>query len=432
MHFRISGGRPLRGSVNVNGSKNSALAIISAAGLAAQGKTILENVPRYTDIIELTEILRMLGANVSWTDDTSLEIDARGISNHVAPYEKARKLRGSTYIVGLLLARLRRAEVAVPGGCDIGQRPVDFHLKGFAALGAEAWVEHGSILARVPEGLRGARVYIERASFGTTVNLMIAATLGEGSTYLENAAREPEIVDLANFLTALGGTVRGAGTNTIRIEGTKSLRGARYEVIPDRLEAGTYLLAGLATGGEVHVQPVIPEHLLAVLSKLEESGAELDVASDAITIRAPHRGRAVDIQTQPHPGFPTDLHPPFVAALSVADGISVVQETVFDNRFNYANELVRLGASIQVERETAIVRGVEGLSGAPVEARDIRGGAALVIAGLAARGATRVGGIQHIARGYQGMDSKLQDIGADILLVGGAVSEVEPEVPGTP
>lgn len=432
MHFRISGGRPLRGSVNVNGSKNSALAIISAAALAAKGRTVLENVPRYTDIMDLTEILRVLGAEVTWPETNVLEIDARGITHHVAPYERARKLRGSTYIVGLLLARLGRAEVAVPGGCDIGARPVDFHIKGFTALGAEAWVEHGSILARVPGGLRGARVYVERASFGTTVNLMIAATLAEGTTYLENAAREPEIVDLANFLTALGATVRGAGTNTIRIEGSRNLSGARYEIIPDRLEAGTYLLAGMATGGEVRVQPVIPEHLLAVRSKLEEAGARLDVASDAITIHAPGRGHAVDIQTQPHPGFPTDLHPPFVAALALAEGISVVQETVFDNRFNYANELVRLGASIQVERETAIVRGVEGLSSAPVEARDIRGGAALVLAGLAARGETRVGGIQHIARGYEDMEVKLRGLGADIVLEEEEPSEVKPGVAGTP
>ncbi len=414
MHFTITGGTPLKGSISVNGAKNSALAIISAAALAAEGATYLENVPLYTDILDLCEILRALGAEVTFVDRRVLKIDAKNLTNHVAPYEKARKLRGSTYIVGLLLARLGRAEVAMPGGCDIGARPIDFHLRGFEALGAKAWVEHGSILAEARSGLSGTNLFIDRASFGATINLMIASSLARGTTYLENAAREPEIVDLANFLTGLGATVRGAGTSTIRIEGAKRLHGGRHEIIPDRLEAGTYLMAGLASGGEVAVKGVIPEHLATVCAKLEEAGAALEISADAIQLKAPARVRAVDVQTQPHPGFPTDLHPPLVAALARADGISLVQETVFENRFHYVNELARMGANVRVDRDTAIVRGQERLSGAPVEAPDIRGGAALVIAGLAAEGRTVVGGLQYVERGYEDLEGKLSQLGADV------------------
>jgi UDP-N-acetylglucosamine 1-carboxyvinyltransferase len=412
--FVIRGGPTLSGSVAINGSKNSALSIITAAALAAEGTTVLENVPRYTDILDLCEILRDLGCRVAFVGPKTLAIEAAELSNPVALYRLARKLRGSTYLVGLLLARLGRAEVALPGGCDIGPRPVDFHLKGFQALGAAAWVERGSILAEAPGGLHGASFYVERASFGTTVNLMIAASLASGTTILENAAREPEIVDLANFLTAMGVTVRGAGTNQIRIEGATELEGVHHEIIPDRLEAGTYLLAGLITGGEVSVRSVIPEHLGVVLTKLQEAGAELTVGEDTVTLSAPRTIRAVDIQTMPHPGFPTDLQQPFTAVLSVADGISVVQETVFENRFGYTNELIRMGANIKVERDTAIVRGVPQLTGAVVEARDIRGGAALVLAGLAAEGTTEVLGLPVIERGYEEIDRKLQALGADI------------------
>lgn len=414
MHFTITGGRPLKGSISVNGAKNSALAIISAAALASEGATYLENVPLYTDILDLCEILRALGAEVTFVDRRVLKIEARNLDNHVAPYDKARKLRGSTYIVGLLLARLGKAEVAMPGGCDIGARPIDFHLKGFEALGAKARVEHGSILAEASGGLAGTNLFIDRASFGATINLMIASSLAQGTTYLENAAREPEIVDLANFLTGLGATVRGAGTSTIRIEGAKRLHGGRHEIIPDRLEAGTYLMAGLASHGQVEVKGVIPEHLATVCAKLEEAGAAVEISADAIRLEAPPRVRAVDVQTQPHPGFPTDLHPPMVAALARADGISLVQETVFENRFHYVNELARMGASVRVDRDTAIVRGQERLSGAPVEAPDIRGGAALVIAALAAEGRTIVSGLQFVERGYEDLEGKLCQLGANV------------------
>lgn len=414
--YRIDGGNRLIGSVQITGSKNSALPIITAAALAADGESTIENIPRYTDILDLIEILKSLGAEAEFIEPKTLRISARNLNDYVAPYELARRLRGSTYIVGLLLARLGKADVAVPGGCDIGARPVDFHLKGFEALGARAWVEHGAIQAETPR-LSGARFYVDRKSHGTTCNLMIAASLADGTTVLENAAQEPEIVDLANFLNAMGGRVRGAGTDMVRIEGVRRMHGAPHEIIPDRLEAGTFLLAGAATGGRVRVAPVIPEHLKALFSKLSEAGAMVETDEDSATVDAPQRLRAVDIQTQPHPGYPTDLQPQMVAAMTLADGVSVVEETIFDNRFGYANELVRLGAQVKVEHNSAIVRGTQVLTGAPVVASDIRGGAALVIAGLAAQGRTDVNGVRHIARGFEQLEQKLANLGAEISVV---------------
>ncbi|OLZ09988.1 UDP-N-acetylglucosamine 1-carboxyvinyltransferase [Sulfobacillus thermosulfidooxidans] len=410
----IEGRYPLTGEVSVEGSKNSALPIITAAALAAEGTSVLENVPRYTDIMDLCQILRELGAEVEWIGESRLKITARSLSNYHAPYELAKKLRGSTYVVGLLLARLKQADVAFPGGCQIGSRPVNFHVQGFQALGATMWLEHGSIHGKVENRLVGTRIYIERASFGTTINLMIAASLAEGTTTLENAAMEPEIVDLANFLNAMGAKVRGAGTNLIRIEGVDVLHGAHHEIIPDRLEAGTYLIAAGVTGGVVTVTNVIPEHLRTVLLKLEQAGAEIEEDMDWIRIVVNRRLQSVDIETLPHPGFPTDLHPQMVSLLSLANGVAVVQETVFENRFGYAHDLVRLGADIKLERETAIVRGVEQLTGAPVQAQDIRGGAALVLAGLGALGTTIVEGVEYIDRGYHALEHKLRLLGAKI------------------
>lgn len=410
----IEGQHSLAGEVSIEGSKNSALPIITAAALASEGISILENVPRYTDILDLCEILRQLGATVTWHHDTQLRIDASQLQGHVAPYELASKLRGSTYVLGLLLARLGKADVAFPGGCQIGSRPVNFHVRGFEALGATMGLEHGSILGQVDGPLKGARIYIERASFGTTINLMIAGSLAEGVTTLENAAMEPEVVDMANFLNAMGGRVRGAGTNLIRIEGVPTLHGTHHEIIPDRLEAGTYLIAGAITGGVVTVTNVIPEHLRTVLLKLEQAGAEIEEDMDWIRLTMSRRPMSVDVETLPYPGFPTDLHPQMVALLSMADGVAVVEETVFENRFGYTHDLVRLGANIKVERETAIVRGVEVLTGAPVEAQDIRGGAALVLAALGALGTTIVDKVEYIDRGYHGIERKLAQLGAAI------------------
>ena len=411
--FVIRGGRPLSGSVAIGGAKNSALPIVTAAALASEGESILDNVPNNSDIHHLCQILRELGAKLEWVEESTLRVQARELSNHVAPYNIARKLRGSTYIMGLLLARLRKGEVACPGGCEIGARPVDFHLKGFKALGADVVVERGAMVAKEVK-LQGNRFYVDRASVGTTVNMMLTASLTPGTTILENAACEPEIVDLANYMNRMGAKVRGAGTNMVRIEGVEKLHGARHEVISDRIEAGTYLLACALAGGAIRVNNCIPEHLSALVAKLREAGQEVEEDLDSITIRARRPIHSADVETQIHPGFPTDLQSPWVAFMTLGDGISVVQETIFENRFGFVNELIRLGANIKVDRNAAIVRGVERLTGAPVEAKDIRGGAALVCAALAAEGVTEVGGLQYLDRGYNKMEVRLAELGADI------------------
>lgn len=411
--FVIRGGRPLNGSVSIGGAKNSALPILTAAALAAAGESILENIPNNSDIHHISQILRDLGAKVDWVEETTVRVQAENLSNHIAPYNVARKLRGSTYVMGLLLARLRRGEVACPGGCEIGARPVDFHLKGFKALGADVAVERGAMVADNVK-LQGNRFYVDRASVGTTVNMMITASLTPGTTVLENAACEPEIVDLANYINRMGGRVRGAGTNAIRIEGVEQLHGCRHEVIPDRIEAGTYLVMAAATGGDVTIANCIPEHLSTVVAKLREAGQEVEEGMDAIRVIGRRPIRSVDVETQVHPGFPTDLQSPWVSFMGLSDGIGVVQETIFENRFGFVNELIRLGANIKVDRNTAIVRGVERFIGAPVEARDIRGGAALVTAALCAEGVTEVGGLQYIDRGYHRMEVHLTELGADI------------------
>ncbi len=415
--YHIDGGRRLQGEVPVNGAKNAALPVVVAAALAAEGQSTIDNVPRHTDILDLLAILEALGVTVRFTGPKTLSMDASGLARHVAPYGLAARLRASTYITGLLLARLGKAEVALPGGDDIGARPVDFHLRGFQALGANVAVVRGAIHGTT-DGLRGARFFIDRQSVGTTCNLMLAASLAQGTTLLENAAREPEVVDLATFITAMGGKVHGAGTGVIRIEGVPRLHGARHEIIPDRIEAGTFLLAAAATSGRVTVHAVIPEHLRVLTAKLRLAGARIRTTADSVTVDAPRRLTALDARTEPYPGFPTDLQPQLIAALSRADGVSVVEETVFENRFGYTNDLVRLGAQIRiVGQNTAVVTGVDELSGAPVAATDIRAGAALVIAGLAAHGTTDVLGVHHIARGYEHLEEKLRHLGARIHLV---------------
>ena len=413
----IEGGIPLRGKVPIGGSKNSALALISAAMLAEEGRVILENVAPGRDVQDLCEIVTSLGGDARWDDATTLEIWSAPISQYAAPYRLARKFRASYYVVGALLARLGKAEVAFPGGCQIGSRPVDYHIRGFQALGAEMSLDHGSIHGQVSGRLRGARIYIERASVGTTVNLMIGASLAEGTTILENAAMEPEIVDLANFLNAMGGRVRGAGTNLVRVDGVKKLRGIRHEVIPDRIEAATYIMGAAVSRGSVEVERVIPEHFRTVLLKLEQTGARVEEGTDRVRVSYDARPRAVDVETLPHPGFPTDLHPPMVAVLASAEGVGVIQETVFESRFSYTHELARMGANIKVERDTAIIRGVDRLSGSPVEAQDLRGGIALVLAGLGAESETEVQGIEHVDRGYVGLAPKLQALGARVRRV---------------
>jgi len=407
----ISGGRRLRGAVRVAGGKNSSLAVIAAAALAADVST-LENVPHCRDVLTFIEILEALGATITIVAGR-MTIDARGVSSHIAPYDLCRSMRASFYMAGVLLGRMGKAQVPLPGGCSIGARPVDFHMRGFQALGAKVATEHGYMKATVRR-LRGAAFYVPRNSVGTTINLMMAATMAKGPTVMQNAAREPEVVDTAVFLNLMGAKIKGAGTNTITIEGVPALHGGSYAIIPDRLEAGTYLLAGAATGGDVLVEGMIPEHVTALLTKLQEAGLEVIVDTEGVRVRASGELRGVDIDTAPYPGFATDLHPQMVALLSLARGTSTIRETVFESRFAYTDELRRMGADIKVEGENVHVTGVPRLSSAPVEAPDIRGGAAVMIAALSADGDTEISKVENLDRGYEDLERKLTLLGARV------------------
>ena len=408
----IEGGRPLRGSVDISGAKNSALAIVVAAALATEGECVLDNIPQGSDVNTICQILQDLGVEVWYDDQRRLHVRGETLSKHKASYELVRRMRASFYSAGLLLARLGKAEVPLPGGCAIGSRPVDFHIKGFAQLGAEVVIEHGYMKAEATR-LKGAHIYINRSSVGTTINLMIAASLAEGTTVLETAAKEPEVVDLAIFLNGMGAKIRGAGTESIRIEGVEKLRGIEYSIIPDRIEAGTFMLATAITGGDVVLRNVVAEHLRVPIVKMEEAGVRVTRSGTELRVVAPRRLKAVDVETLPYPGFPTDLQQPFVAAMCLADGTSVVRETIFD-RFRYVDELRRMGADIKTEQNTAIVRGVPQLTGAPVEVTDLRAGAALAIAALAAQGRTELYGAEIIDRGYEFFEEKLRSLGANI------------------
>ncbi|HYM91705.1 MAG TPA: UDP-N-acetylglucosamine 1-carboxyvinyltransferase [bacterium] len=408
----ITGGVRLRGRLRVAGAKNSSLAVIAAAALAPD-RSVLENVPMCRDVLTILEILRALGVRAEFTSPGRLELDARGLNDHVAPYELCRQMRASIYVAGMLLARLGRAQVPLPGGCVIGSRPVDFHIRGFEALGAQVVTQHGFLNAYGPR-LTPASYYVPRSSVGTTINLMLAASRTPGATVLQNVAREPEVVDTAVFLSLMGARVRGAGTSTITVEGTPHLRGATYTIIPDRIEAGTYLIAAAATRGDVLIEDLISEHLTALLAKLVEAGVAVESEPTGIRVRADADLRPVDVDTAPYPGFPTDLHPQLAAMLAVVAGRSVVRETIFESRFGYVDELRRMGADIRVEGDTVIITGVPYLSGAPVEAMDIRAGAALVIAGLEGRGETQITHLESIDRGYDGLKEKLHALGARI------------------
>ncbi|HHY09648.1 MAG TPA: UDP-N-acetylglucosamine 1-carboxyvinyltransferase [Firmicutes bacterium] len=409
----IDGGRPLQGEIGISGAKNSALAIIVAAALATEGECILENVPQGSDIGTICLILRELGVEIWFDDAGRLHIKGQTLHKYQASYDLVRRMRASFYSAGLLLARLGRAEVPLPGGCAIGSRPVDFHIKGFRQMGAEVAIEHGFMKAEAQQ-LTGAQIYVSRASVGTTVNLMIAASLAEGVTVLENAAKEPEVVDLAIFLNGMGAKIRGAGTDSIRIEGVERLRGIEYSIIPDRIEAGTFMLAAAITGGDVVLKNVVAEHLRVPIVKLMEAGVAITRGDNDLHIKAPARLGPIDVETRPYPGFPTDLQQPLVACLSLADGTSVVRETIFD-RFRYVDELRRMGADIKTEGETAIIRGVKQLTGAPVEITDLRAGAALAIAALAAEGRTELYGVEILERGYEFFAEKLRKLGARIF-----------------
>ncbi len=408
----VEGGVPLRGDVRVSAAKNAALPLI-AASLLSEAPIVLENVPRLADVGTILELCGRLGAEVRREAEGTTVVRTPQVRSVEAPYELVSTMRASVLVLGPLLARVGRARVALPGGCAIGVRPIDLHLRGLERLGAEIRLEQGYVEARAAR-LKGARIVFDLVTVTGTENLMMAATLAEGTTVLENAAREPEISDLARLLTAMGAKIRGAGTERIEIEGVPELGGARHWIIPDRVEAGTFLVAGAITGGDVTLRDVVPHHLTAVLDKLEATGARLDVGVDRVRVRAEGRPRPTDVVTNPFPGFATDMQAQMMALLGLADGSSVITETIFENRFMHAAELRRFGASIEIEGHRAVVRGVERYQGAPVMATDLRASASLVLAALAAAGTTEVSRVYHLDRGYEAMEQKLAGLGARI------------------
>ena len=416
--YLIHGGNPLHGTIHISGAKNAAVAIIPAA-LLVDGVCRIENVPQISDVTLILQILQELGADIRTVNRTTVEVDCSHIRNRQVPYELARKIRASYYLVGALLSRFGWAEVPLPGGCDLGGRPVDQHIKGFVAMGAEVDVRSGLIYARVPNGSRlaGGQVYLDIVSVGATMNIMLAATLAEGLTVIENAAKEPHIVDLANFLNSMGADIRGAGTDVIKIRGVSRLRGGTYSIIPDQIEAGTYMTAVAAAGGEVLIKNIIPKHLDCITAKLVEMGVEVEEQDDALLLRREGPLSRVNVKTMPYPGFPTDMQPQIASVLCIAQGTSVLTEGVWDNRYRYVDEFRRMGAHIQVDGKVAVIEGGDHLTGAPVHAGALRAGAAMVIAGLAAQGATEIDGIHHIERGYETIVEKLANLGADIQIV---------------
>ncbi|BCU83242.1 UDP-N-acetylglucosamine 1-carboxyvinyltransferase 1 [Polycladomyces abyssicola] len=412
----VRGGKKLKGRVKIHGAKNAVLPIIAASILASRGEIVIHDTPLLEDVKTITQLLQNLGAEAK-LDEGSVRIRAEKLTTTQAPYDLVRKMRASFLVMGPLLARKKHARIPLPGGCAIGSRPIDQHLKGFEAMGAEFEIGQGFIEGRVPDRLRGARIYLDVASVGATENIMMAAALAEGRTIIENAAREPEIVDLANFLNAMGAQVRGAGTGTIRIDGVDFLRGTEYTVIPDRIEAGTYMIAAAITRGEVFVEGAIPDHINPLIAKLREMGVHVLEGENGVHVRAEGKLQPVDVKTLPYPGFPTDMQSQMMALLLTADGNSVVTETVFENRFMHVEEMKRMGAKIKINGRSAFIEGGHPLSGAEVKATDLRAGAALVLAGLAAEGTTVVTELHHIDRGYVQLVEKLQALGADIKRV---------------
>ena len=405
---------PLRGTVKIDGAKNAVLPII-AATLLAEGKSVLKGVPNLRDVHVISDLLRHLGAEVTY-EGTTLTVDASNITTCEAPYELVRKMRASFLVMGPLLARFNHTKISMPGGCAIGTRPIDLHLKGFKSLGAEVEIDHGFVEAKT-EKLTGNKLYLDFPSVGATENIMMAAALAEGTTIIENAAEEPEIVDLANFLNEMGANGKGAGTNTIKIKGVESLKGAEHTVIPDRIEAATYMVAAAMTKGDITVENVLMEHLKPIIAKLRETGCEIIEMENAVRVIGPEVLKPIDIKTLPHPGFPTDVQAQFMAMLTVANGTAVVIETVFENRFMHVAEFNRMGADIKIEGRSAIVNGVDKLYGAKVNATDLRAGAALILCGLIAEGETQIGEIYHIQRGYVDIDKKIRALGGNIEIV---------------
>ena len=411
----INGKKRLNGEITISGAKNAAVAIIPAA-ILSDGICRIENLPDISDVNELITILGELGAGVRRIDDATIEIDSSTISSYVVPAEKSKRLRASSYLMGAMLGRFSKASVAPPGGCDFGTRPIDQHIKGFELLGSTVDIENGMVNI-IADKLMGNQVYLDVVSVGATVNIMLAAVKAKGLTVIENAAKEPHIVDLANFLLSMGADIRGAGTDTIKIRGVSHLHGTTYSIMPDQSEAGTYMAAVVAASGDVIIKNVIPKHLESITAKLIEMGATIDDLDDALRVRSNGKIRRCNIKTMPHPGFPTDMQPQIATVLSVADGKSVITESIWDNRFRYAEQLEKLGAYIEAEGKVATIYGVEGLRGNTVKATDLRAGAAMVIAGLIAEGQTVIEDIHHIQRGYEKIVEKLSSVGADIQII---------------
>ncbi len=416
--YLIRGGKPLMGEIDISGAKNAAVAILPAA-LLVDGVCRIENIPQISDVTLILNILQDLGANVRTVDRTTVEIDASRICNRRLSENPARKIRASYYLIGALLGRFGKADIPMPGGCDFGTRPIDQHIKGFVAMGGQVDVQGGYINAFVKDGqrLKGASVYLDVVSVGATMNIMIAAALADGMTVIENAAREPHIVDLANFLNSMGANIMGAGTDVIKIRGVERLGGGSYSIIPDQIEAGTYMAAVAAAGGRVRITNVIPKHLECITAKLQEMGVEIEEEDEAVIVTRNGPLQRTNVKTMPYPGFPTDMQPQIAAVLCLAKGTSVLTEGVWDNRYRYVGEFRRMGAQIQVDGKIAIIEGIDHYTGASINACDLRAGAAMVIAGLAAQGTTEIGCIQHIERGYEDIVRKLSGVGADIRVI---------------
>ena len=413
----IRGGNQLHGDVTISGMKNSALPVIFGT-IVANDVCTISNLPDVSDISLALETLETIGAQVRFTNKSTAIIDTRGVQMKSPPLEYVSKMRGSTYLIGAMLGRFGKAQVGYPGGCDFGLRPINQHIKGFELLGAKVtYASNAMINAEAPDGLHGNLVYFDIASVGATINVMLAAVFAEGTTIIENAAREPHIVDMACFLNACGANITGAGTSMIRIKGVEKLHGCSYELAPDMIEAGTYMVAAAATGGRVCVKNIVPKHMESVSAKLREIGIPLEITDNSITVTGTQDFRGTEIRTNPYPGFPTDMHPQFSALLALAKGISTVSEGIFSTRFRYATELNKMGADIEIIESSAHINGVKSLTGAEVKAHDLRAGAALVIAGLAANGVTTITNIECIERGYENLVEKLKRLGADIKKV---------------
>ncbi len=413
--FVIKGGKKLSGRVRISGAKNAAVAVLPAV-LLADSPCVIENLPEISDVAAICTCLSGIGAKVKYIDSGTVEIDPTGVNSFVITKEMAKNMRASSYFLGALLGRMKRARVAPPGGCDFGVRPIDQHIKGFEALGAKVSIENGMVEARCQK-LGGGSVYLDVVSVGATINIMLAAVKARVTNVIENAAREPHIVDLANFLNSMGANIMGAGTNVIKIRGVEHLTGTTYSVIPDQIEAGTYLVAAAATKGDVTITDVIPKHLESIIAKLAETGAIIEQGDEEVRVYVKGKLKSCNLKTMPHPGFPTDMQPQMATLLTIAEGTSIINEGVWDNRFRYVEQLTLMGAKIQVDGKTAVIKGTDRLNSAPVRAVDLRAGAAMIIAGLMADGVTEVENIEYIDRGYEKIVEKLSALGADIKRV---------------